>query len=386
MNILFVVEPNFLNDHVGVRRVINYYYNEFKKLGREIYFTTYHNGEFNFVCAGEFPEKYKNSYSIRDFAPLTNEVLSISKIFGKSGVARQRDFLKKEKIAKNLSDFDDILITAPWLVDDKFPVLKNTSGIVYDVIPNLVSLNEIWFNGRYANLFKFTHQHKQGFEYFIRNSKKILHISENTKSDFALMKKYLKTTAVEHVVLPYEINSNISNEVRGTEPIKILCVNFFDVRKNFENGIQVLRKLKKEMDFELYLVGGPRMNARDIYNSLKLLDSDGIRYKWWLSGSDLTLRKLYQECDCLFFPSIYEGLGLPILEAQDYGKPCVTSNSSSCKEINYFGDLTCDYRDIDSFVANLKKIKSGNYRINSSVHKEYVSQLQARYEHVGQIF
>ena len=51
------------------------------------------------------------------------------------------------------------------------------------------------------------------------------------------------------------------------------------------------------------------------------------------SPSDQQLSQLYADCSFLVMPSIYEGFGLPIIEAMQYGKPCLTSKVSSMPEI-----------------------------------------------------
>jgi glycosyltransferase involved in cell wall biosynthesis len=51
------------------------------------------------------------------------------------------------------------------------------------------------------------------------------------------------------------------------------------------------------------------------------------------NASDQILDYLYRNCMFTLYPSIYEGWGLPIAESMNYGKPCITSNTSSMKEV-----------------------------------------------------
>jgi hypothetical protein len=66
--------------------------------------------------------------------------------------------------------------------------------------------------------------------------------------------------------------------------------------------------------------------------------------KWIRSADDQDLRALYQMCRLFFFPSLYEGLGLPVLEALHCGAPVVASNCSSLPEYagpaSWLGDPT----------------------------------------------
>ena len=52
-----------------------------------------------------------------------------------------------------------------------------------------------------------------------------------------------------------------------------------------------------------------------------------------LHGNDKVLAKLYENASALIYPSIYEGFGLPILEAMNHNCPVISSNTSSMKEV-----------------------------------------------------
>ncbi len=66
--------------------------------------------------------------------------------------------------------------------------------------------------------------------------------------------------------------------------------------------------------------------------------------------------KLYNSIDCLFFPSIYEGFGMPPLEAMKCGVPVVSSNCPSLKEVVADAALTYDHNDINGFCNGLYSI------------------------------
>jgi alpha-1,3-rhamnosyl/mannosyltransferase len=57
--------------------------------------------------------------------------------------------------------------------------------------------------------------------------------------------------------------------------------------------------------------------------------------------------------DILLFPSLYEGVGLPCLEAMLSGVPIVCSNNSSIPEIVGDAALMCDAKNVDGFVNNI---------------------------------
>ena len=98
---------------------------------------------------------------------------------------------------------------------------------------------------------------------------------------------------------------------------------------------------------------------------LATLQSSNIKYE---SLSNLSLHEIvneYKRCDMLLFASLYEGFGLPILEAQSIGRPVVTSNIWSMPEVAGGGAVLVDPYSIESIRLGIKKvISSSNYREN----------------------
>jgi glycosyltransferase involved in cell wall biosynthesis len=75
------------------------------------------------------------------------------------------------------------------------------------------------------------------------------------------------------------------------------------------------------------------------------------------------LPKIYNLADLLLFPSLYEGFGLPILEAQACGCPVLTSNVTSCPEVAGDGAHIVDPYSVDEIRDGiLKIIKDNNYK------------------------
>jgi glycosyltransferase involved in cell wall biosynthesis len=71
---------------------------------------------------------------------------------------------------------------------------------------------------------------------------------------------------------------------------------------------------------------------------------------------DEDLSPLYSASELTVYPSLYEGFGLPILEAMSCGTPVIVSNVSSCPEVAGDAALTIDPRNIDELVAAMEKI------------------------------
>ena len=78
---------------------------------------------------------------------------------------------------------------------------------------------------------------------------------------------------------------------------------------------------------------------------------------------------VWQGCKCLVFPSLYEGFGIPVLEAMTFGKPVLCSNVGSLPEVGGDAVLYFDPRKPDELVSCLAKISSDTALVNELVKK-----------------
>ena len=88
---------------------------------------------------------------------------------------------------------------------------------------------------------------------------------------------------------------------------------------------------------------------------------------------DEELPLLYKCAICFVLPSLYEGFGLPILEAMKYGCPVITSNVSSMPEAGGDAALYVDPLDVDDITDKLKKI-AGNQKLRGELIEKGIKQ------------
>jgi glycosyltransferase involved in cell wall biosynthesis len=114
----------------------------------------------------------------------------------------------------------------------------------------------------------------------------------------------------------------------------LLYVGALDYRKNLRGAIHAFGALPSDCRNHLDLAVVCRMKPAEQESIKDTARQAGIASSLRLicSASDEDLRALYQMCRLFFFPSLYEGLGLPVLEALHCGAPVVTSNNSSLPE------------------------------------------------------
>jgi glycosyltransferase involved in cell wall biosynthesis len=187
-----------------------------------------------------------------------------------------------------------------------------------------------------------------------------LHISEHTRADFV---SALAVKDKQHVVTPLAAGSTFKpypfpRQPSGTD--YVFYPGGFDPRKNMNRALKAFAKLQS-------LYGSdPTIRATDFLIVCTLDDASkrimmnhardlGIADRVRLPGfvDDTTLVQLYQKARCLFFPSLYEGFGLPILEGLACGLPVATANTSSLPEVAADFAFYFDPYDIDGMAQAL---------------------------------
>lgn len=114
----------------------------------------------------------------------------------------------------------------------------------------------------------------------------------------------------------------------------ILYVGTIEPRKNLVRLIHAFSQLRKEygIPHQLVLAGGRGWNCEDIYQAAKeSAPGNEIVFTGYVSGGEKNA--LYQNAAAFVFPSLYEGFGIPPLEAMERGCPVVCSNAASLPEV-----------------------------------------------------
>jgi glycosyltransferase involved in cell wall biosynthesis len=142
----------------------------------------------------------------------------------------------------------------------------------------------------------------------------------------------------------------------GIVPPYLLTVGALQARKNLETLLESFARLRLEgLPHRLVVVGRKAWKSEGIF---RRLDDLGLGDAVVLTGyvDDADLPALYTGAACFVFPSIYEGFGLPPLEAMACGVPVVTSNTSSLPEVVGDAAIMVDPHDVGGFVAAIRQI------------------------------
>lgn len=202
-------------------------------------------------------------------------------------------------------------------------------------------------------LSKFIHSQQK--RRAILNSDVIICISESTKND--MLKFIPKSKDKDIIVVPNGVSDDfyISDDISGNNKRTVV---FVGSRAGYKNFISLVRALDKTNYF-LDIVGGGELSKkeRDF-----LEEKIPGRYHKFGFVSNLELNKIYNRAFCLVYPSLYEGFGIPPLEAMKAGCPVIASNTSSLPEVCGDAAILIDNIDSDKINSALDKLKDDNIR------------------------
>ncbi len=137
----------------------------------------------------------------------------------------------------------------------------------------------------------------------------------------------------------------------------ILSVGTLEPRKNLEILITAYSRLPKNMleNYSLAIVGMRGWKERKLMKQINPLVKTGkIKLLGYVPQTHLPF--LYNGAKAFCYPSIYEGFGIPLLEAMASGTPVIAANATSLPEVVGDAGLLLDSRDVDAWTAGMEKI------------------------------
>lgn len=192
---------------------------------------------------------------------------------------------------------------------------------------------------------------------------RIITDSESSRQDIVRFLRFPpeRVTAIPIGVAPQfaPASAEVCQRVReryGLPVDYILTVGSLTPRKNLETLFAAYYQLRQRgLPHRLVVVGPTAWKSAGIFQRLRSL---GIEQDVVLTGfvADTDLPALYSAASAFAFPSLYEGFGLPPLEAMACGTPVVTSNRSSLPEIVGDAALLVDPLDVDALASAIDRL------------------------------
>jgi len=164
----------------------------------------------------------------------------------------------------------------------------------------------------------------------INKADHIIAISETTKKD---LQKFFDIADDKITVIHHGINSEqpVTEQVDGLPSQYLLFVGQRSGYKNFKVLAKAFISIAQQHgDMHLVLAGGGKLSPAEE----KFITSNSLEGRiHQITATDEQLNTLYQKAACFIFPSLYEGFGLPILEAFTNGCPMIVSDIACFREI-----------------------------------------------------
>lgn len=190
----------------------------------------------------------------------------------------------------------------------------------------------------------------------IRMSDWVISVSKWTKNDLIVeVPEAKQKTSVIYEAGSLEISP--INSTHDFDKKYLLFVGTLEPRKNLPRLLKAYALLSHSIknEYSLIITGGKGWGMDDIGRIIKRLNIEKyVQVLGYLS--DRELASVYQKSSVLLMPSLYEGFGLPLLEAMSVGVPVVTSNISSMPEIVGGSAVLVDPYSIDSIKIGIESV------------------------------
>ncbi|MGA2612706.1 MAG: glycosyltransferase family 1 protein [Spirochaetia bacterium] len=179
----------------------------------------------------------------------------------------------------------------------------------------------------------------------------IIAVSANTKKDLC---RLLDIAPEKVTVIPHATSLTFNGSPRMVDRPYLLYVGERSGYKNFETFLQAAALLLPRHDLELVCAGGGNFSRVESGAFRQHGIIDRVRYFTTLSSAQLA--NLYHFASVFVYPSLYEGFGMPLLEAFACGCPVAASASSSIPEVAGEAAELFDPRSIDSVASAVEKV------------------------------
>lgn len=276
-----------------------------------------------------------------------------------------------------------------WHMTTPLPIkvnAKKTVITVHDLIPLKVPFTTLDIKANFYHLFKWA----------CHSADMILSVSEHTKKDIIDIYQ-IPEEKIQVTYQSYQAKKTISDQdfediYLTSNRLKaqkyVLFVGNIEPKKNLKELISAMAYVSQ--GYKLVIVGRKAwLHQSQLKNMKKLLRPKQYLFLDYVDQMELSI--LYKNALCLVFPSLYEGFGLPVLEAMAHDCPVICSNTASLPEVGgdaalyvnpyHFQEIRdCLCRVIESESLRKEMIAKGRKQVDFFSQENYANRLNQAYE------
>ncbi len=266
--------------------------------------------------------------------------------------------------AKTKADLLQVTYAGPLFAP--CPIITAVHDVAYAVEPS-------WFSPRDRRVLAF------GINLTVRHAARVITISEHSKKELVERLRVPSERITITLLAAAPLYRRLPNAERaafnptscGISGPFVLAVGNLQPRKNLLRLVEAFARVIKKnpaLTHQLVLVGKAQWRESDIQRAIEQHGiADRVVFTGYVSDDDLVA--LFNRADVFAYPSLYEGFGLPVLEAMACGTPTLTSNVTSIPEVAGDAAELVDPTDIAQIANGLEKMLS---------NPQYRAELQRR--------
>lgn len=298
--------------------------------------------------------------------------------------------LKKRVVAYPHYSYSEQLLYPGVLAAAQLDLIHYTnfnSPVFYTRSKSVVTIHDLtlWFYpGRRAENWLRRWAYRHVIRKSCENATRVIAVSQHTKKDIV---KYLKIDP-NKVDVVYEGVPSRYRPIKDSKKIEAIKTKYNISRPFFlyvgqwrphKNLVRMLRAFallrhRYNVDYQLVLVGKADADAPEVKTTIKKL---GIQEAVIITGyvADGDLPYFYSEAEAFIFPSLYEGFGIPPLEAMASGTPVLSSSASVMPEVLGDAALFFDPTNIEDMAQAMHKLVT-TYRTKRELREKGFRQVK----------
>jgi glycosyltransferase involved in cell wall biosynthesis len=229
----------------------------------------------------------------------------------------------------------------------------NTAPIFYkNKLSTLHDITYIRYPQTFSKSFRYFYQVMMPL--VLKTSKHIFTVSEFSKKEIS---EYYHTTKEKISVVYNAVGKTFHPQI--DEDLKkenyLLAVSSIKENKNFKMILNAFEEASKQIDnLKLFIAGDLKNNNFSNINLNAFVNNPRIKLLGRISDTELI--KYYSNAIAFLFPSLYEGFGIPVLEAQACGCPVIASNAASMPEVLKDSAILVNPLSLENFVQAIYNV------------------------------